>query len=86
MSRNKWLLVLFVTVLFIGLGTGHVAYGADAKESPAARSLYIDIPVKVEKANVVFNMDHLAFAGDMPVGIKYMHLLANRYKAQNMKG
>ena len=31
-------------------------------------------------------MDHLSFAGDMPVGIKYMHLLANRYKETNMKG
>jgi intracellular sulfur oxidation DsrE/DsrF family protein len=41
---------------------------------------------ELEKANVVFNMDHLAFSGDMPVGIKYMHLLANRFKELGIRG
>lgn len=31
-------------------------------------------------------MDHLAFDGDMPVGIKYMHLLANRFKELGTEG
>ncbi|MBN1450455.1 MAG: hypothetical protein JW963_05515 [Anaerolineales bacterium] len=44
------------------------------------------IPVALEKADVVFNMDHLAFAGDVPVGISYMHLLTNRVREMNTKG
>jgi intracellular sulfur oxidation DsrE/DsrF family protein len=52
----------------------------------SARAIRIDVPVKLDKANVVFNMDHLAFSGDMPVGIKYMHLLANRFSEQHMSG
>jgi intracellular sulfur oxidation DsrE/DsrF family protein len=47
---------------------------------------HVDIPVKLEKEDVVFNMDHLAFAGDMPVGINYMHLQAERMKANGTKG
>lgn len=31
-------------------------------------------------------MDHLAFSGDMPVGIKYMHLLALRLEKMGVKG
>lgn len=51
-----------------------------------AHAIQITVPVKLEKANVVFNMDHLAFSGDMPVGIKYMHLLANRFSEQGTRG
>lgn len=50
------------------------------------RAIHIDIPVKLEQANVVFNMDHLAFQGDYPVGMKYMHLLAQRLKETGAKG
>ena len=48
--------------------------------------IIIEIPVAIEKANVVFNMDHLAFVGDLPVGINYMYLLANRFKEMETKG
>jgi hypothetical protein len=53
---------------------------ADIKDAKAEPAIHVDIPVVLKKANVVFNMDHLAFDGDMPVGMKYMHLLANRFK------
>ncbi|MHB1460881.1 MAG: DsrE family protein [Armatimonadota bacterium] len=46
----------------------------------------VEIPVVLQKANVVFNMDHLAFAGDVPVGINYMRLLTNRLRGMNTKG
>lgn len=46
----------------------------------------VDIPVKLKTAKVVFNMDHLAFAGDKPVGIGYMHVLAEKMKADGTTG
>jgi intracellular sulfur oxidation DsrE/DsrF family protein len=58
----------------------------DVNALQAAHAIHINVPVKLEKANVVFNMDHLAFSGDIPVGIKYMHLLADRFVEQNTKG
>jgi len=60
---------------------------ADEMMSPQAKKgIEIDVPVKVENADVVFNMHHLAFRGDMPLGIRYMQLLASHYKQQNIKG
>lgn len=49
-------------------------------------TLHVDIPITLKQASAVFNMDHLAFAGDMPVGIHYMHLLAERYVKDGTKG
>ena len=56
------------------------------KDQEGEHKIEVEIPVVLEKANVVFNMDHLAFAGDVPVGINYMHLLANRFREMNTKG
>lgn len=56
------------------------------KDKKGEQHIVVEIPVVLEKANVVFNMDHLAFAGDVPVGINYMHLLANRFREMNTKG
>ena len=56
------------------------------KHKKGEHNIVIEIPVVLEKANVVFNMDHLAFAGDVPVGISYMHLLTNRFREMNTKG
>lgn len=56
------------------------------KDKKGEQDIVVEIPVLLEKANVVFNMDHLAFTGDVPVGISYMHLLANRFREMNIKG
>lgn len=56
------------------------------KDEKGEYNIVVEIPVVLEKANVVFNMDHLAFAGDVPVGISYMHLLTNRFREMNTKG
>lgn len=56
------------------------------KDKKGEQNIVVEIPVVLEKANVVFNMDHLAFTGDMPVGISYMYLLANRFGEMNIKG
>ena len=46
------------------------AFAAEAEF--ASTEVKIDIPVYLKKGHVVFNMDHLAFSGDQPVGLKYM--------------
>jgi intracellular sulfur oxidation DsrE/DsrF family protein len=57
------------------------------KQNKAGHEIHIDIPIVLkEKSYVVFNMDHLAFAGDMPIGIKYMKLLSDQFKEQATKG
>lgn len=59
---------------------------ADSSRGMSNEPVHVDIPVILEKADVVFNMDHLAFAGDMPVGMNYMHLLSGRFKEMKTKG
>jgi intracellular sulfur oxidation DsrE/DsrF family protein len=56
------------------------------KDKKGEQHIVVEIPVVLEKANVVFNMDHLAFAGDVPVGMSYMLLLTNRFREMNTKG
>ena len=82
MAVNMLARVLILGFTFVWLGFP----AFDAKVLRAEGIIHVDIPVALEKANLVFNMDHLAFDGDMPVGIKYMHLLANRYKEIGTKG
>src|SRR5450759_1115779 len=65
---------------------GKFRLATDSKDKTFEYKVVVNIPVVLEKANVVFNMDHLAFAGDLPVGINYMHLLANRFKELKTQG
>ncbi len=82
-KRKKFLLGV---ILAGGLGFSLCLWAAEPKDYQGQRSLQIDIPVAIEKANVVFNMDHLAFVGDMPVGIKYMGLLVQRFREMKTRG
>lgn len=74
-------------LLLAGVAAFSAAYAAEPQEAKAAAGLHVDIPVVLKNANVVFNMDHPANdMGDTPVGIGYMHLLAERYKQEGTKG
>lgn len=86
MRRNKWMKILFAAILFVSFGSARSLLAADDKDVKAEHAIQVDIPVVLKKTNVVFNMDHLAFAGDLPIGINYMHLLANRFKEVDTKG
>ncbi|MEN6511706.1 MAG: DsrE family protein [Chloroherpetonaceae bacterium] len=59
---------------------------SDTNDNKVDHKIRVEIPVVLEKADVVFNIDHLVFSGDFPVGINYMHLLANRFKEMGIKG
>jgi intracellular sulfur oxidation DsrE/DsrF family protein len=45
----------------------------------SAPQIHIDVPVTIKQAKIVFNMDHAAFNGDMPVGLKHMSLVLKRF-------
>ncbi len=79
-------MMILAVILIVGLGVTQFILSITIQNVQAESMIHIDIPVTLKKANVVFNMDHLAFDGDMPVGIKYMHLLANRFKELGTEG
>jgi intracellular sulfur oxidation DsrE/DsrF family protein len=94
MDKSRWMFVFLVALILPCSGPmGNILAsgpGAGPGERPddrkAEHPIRIDIPVVLEKADVVFNMDHMAFAGDMSVGINYMRLLSNRFKEMNTAG
>ena len=53
---------------------------AIAAQAAVAPEIKIDVPVALKQLKVVFNMDHAAFSGDAPVGIKHMTMMLERYK------
>lgn len=62
------------------------AMAADAKPADAGGQITIDVPVTLKEAKVVFNMDHIALSGDMPIGMKYMDLLNKKMKKDKTPG
>jgi uncharacterized protein len=77
MTRNRSL-ALGTALLMLGL-----AGPAPAQNAPAANELRIDVPVQLRPSRVVFNMDHLAFAGDQSIGLNYIRLMLQNYRASN---
>lgn len=69
------ILLTFVLAMIVAAAYPHET--ARAQDS----DLKIDINVVLKQANVVFNMDHLAFAGEEPLGLLYMRLMRERFAA-----
>ena len=53
MSKTRSLVALFVAGVFVCFGA---TYSRDCAEAQGSQALHIDIPVKLEKANVVFDI------------------------------
>jgi len=70
-------------VFFISFGLTYSGTRADAEPDQA---LHIDIPVKLEKANVAFDIGHLVLNGDMPFFLGDMDLLVSDLKRWNVNG
>ena len=76
-------MVLLVAGFFTSFDATYSTDRADAQGNP---SLHIDIPVKLEKANIVFDIGHLVLNGDMPFFIGDMDLLVTNLSDWNVKG
>jgi intracellular sulfur oxidation DsrE/DsrF family protein len=61
-------------------------YLGDRADAQGDQALHIDIPVNLEKANVVFDIGHLVLNGDMPFFLGDMDLLAGDLSRRNVKG
>jgi hypothetical protein len=51
-----------------------------------APGLHVDIPTKLDKANVVVDLGHLVFGGDQPFALGDIHLLSNDLREWNATG
>ena len=60
-----------------------VACTSPASTTNAAESeeVRIDVPVHLSEARVVFNLDHLAFDGDEPIGLQFINVMVERFRS-----
>lgn len=79
MPRRKSFTLLCAAWVFIAMGS----LWAQDNSGPA---LHIDIPTKLEKANVVIDFGHAVFNGDMPFALGDINLLATDFRDWNTKG
>jgi intracellular sulfur oxidation DsrE/DsrF family protein len=73
---------LIVSTLLLAVSGGAGLLGATEPE----HAIRIDVPVVLKNPRVVFNLDRPVFSGDLPVGFRYMGLLAKRLKELNTDG
>ena len=83
---NKVLNYLARGIMITSVCLSAHAVAADAKPVAAETRITIDVPVILKEAIVVFNLDHVALAGDMPIGMKYMDLLNKKMKMDKTPG
>ena len=55
---------------------------SDAADVPEIR---IEIPVVLKEARIVFNLDHLVFDGDEPIGLQFLRIMVPRFKENGTK-
>jgi len=86
LKMNKVLNYLARGIMITGVCLSAHAMAADAKPAGGEGQITIDVPVTLKEVKVVFNMDHIALAGDMPIGMNYMNLLNKKMKMDKTPG
>lgn len=79
----KKTLKLVVVLVSLGLCA---AYSEHRTPAQMDQPLHIDIPTKLEKANVVVDYGHATFNGDMPFALGDINLLATDMQEWGTKG
>jgi intracellular sulfur oxidation DsrE/DsrF family protein len=81
--KKRFWPMLLLTCLSIGFAP---AYKGGTAGAQTGQPLHIDVPVKLDKANVVIDVGHLVRVGDMPFFIGDIHLLASDLADWNVQG
>lgn len=81
MLKKMWPLAF---VLCSGVGIG--AFAQDNSRTAAEPAIHIDVPTKLDKANVVIDFGHIVFGGDLPFALGDIRLLSNDLRDWNATG
>jgi intracellular sulfur oxidation DsrE/DsrF family protein len=89
MFKNRWLIVPYVACFSMSFGVGLATDGVALAQTE--HTLHIDVPVKLEKANIVFDIGNLvpkASGGTRPLGIPIgdIGLLSTDLRDWNVQG
>jgi intracellular sulfur oxidation DsrE/DsrF family protein len=62
------------------LGFALYAFGQGWAQTASEPALHIDIPTRLEKANIVIDFGHIVFGGDLPFALGDIRLLSNNLR------
>jgi intracellular sulfur oxidation DsrE/DsrF family protein len=82
MFQKRWLAVVFV-ISFSTLAVVYAEVSANGGQEPA---LHIDVPTKLDKANVVVDFGHAVYIGDTLFALGDINLLAGNVREWGAKG
>jgi intracellular sulfur oxidation DsrE/DsrF family protein len=82
MLKKRWLVVL----LLLCCSTLAAVYAAVSANAVQEQPLHVDVATVLEKGNVVVDLGHLVFNGDMPFALGDINLLASDFREWNTKG
>lgn len=75
-----------IAALAAGLSLWSSVSSMAAETGAVARDgIQIDVPVRLSEARVVFNLDHNVFNGDEPIGLQFLKVMIEDFKAVSTK-
>jgi intracellular sulfur oxidation DsrE/DsrF family protein len=74
--------ILLMNPVFINT----VALAADNAVQQKEPEIRIDIPVTLQKANIVFDIGRVSFSKDLPFAFRFMDIMVKRFKEQGTAG
>jgi intracellular sulfur oxidation DsrE/DsrF family protein len=80
------LMKMWTVAFVLCLGIGMSGFSQDKADTSRAPALHIDIPTRLDKANIVVDFGHAVFGGDFPFALGDIHLLSNNLRDWNAKG
>ncbi|MBF0509874.1 MAG: DsrE family protein [Deltaproteobacteria bacterium] len=87
MTVRKMLISLVGGILLMSpVFNNMAALAADPAAPQKEPELRVDIPVSLKKANVVFDIGRVTFSKDLPVALRFMDIMVNRFKEQGTEG
>lgn len=84
---RKMLIVLAGGILLMNpVFNNTAAFAADNAVQQKEPEIRIDIPVSLQKANVVFDIGRVSFSKDLPFAFRFMDIMVKRFKEQGTAG
>jgi intracellular sulfur oxidation DsrE/DsrF family protein len=84
MSKSKWINLLIAAFVLLGFGVIYADSGYDVNAPDPG--LRIDIPLKLDHANVVFYVGNSAFTQEAEIPLAHLEQLCNDFHEQHTKG
>ncbi len=79
-------IILAGIILFNPVVNDGAALAADTAVQQKEPEIRIDIPVSLQKADVVFDIGRVSFSKDLPFALRFMDIMAKRFKEQGTAG